>query len=111
MRQYVRKIFNNFLFIHLRRLRQWVLYPSSRQRFVSAFILSRIDFCNAVLAGRPPCMLAPRQLALNAAALIVAGLPERTHITDTLRSLHWLPVAYRIRYQALSCDVRCLQRQ
>ena len=76
-----------------------MLDPSSRQRVVSAFTLSRIDFCNAVLAALPAWTLAPFQRVLNAAARFVAGLPANAHITDTMRSLHWLPVAYRIHYK------------
>ena len=49
-----------------------------------------------------PCLarqLAPLQRVLNAAVRFGAGLPARAHITDTMQSLHWLPVAYRIRYK------------
>ena len=76
-----------------------MLDPSLRQRIVSACILSHIDFCNAVLAGLPACTLAPPQHVLNAAARFVAGMPARAHIADAMRSLNWLPVAYRIRYK------------
>ena len=77
-------------FFQLRRLRQfrWMLDPSSRQQLVSAFILSRIDFCNAVLAGLRACTFAPLQRVLHAAARFVAGLPALAHINDTIRSLH-----------------------
>ena len=51
-----------------------MLDPSSQQRLISAFILSRIDFCNAVLAGLPVCMFAPLQHVLNAAAQFVMSL-------------------------------------
>ena len=76
-----------------------MLDPSSQQPLISAFILSRIDFCNAVLAALPACMLAPLQRVLNAAARFIAGLPAHAHVTDTMRLLHWLPVVYPIRYK------------
>ena len=44
-------------------------------------------------------MLAPLERVPTAAARFVAGLPVRAHITDTMRLLYWLPVAYRIRYE------------
>ena len=96
MRQHVGKL-SSICFFHLRRLREfrYMLDPLSRQRLVSAFILSRIDFCNTVLVG----LLAPLQCVLNAAAWFVAGLPAHAHITDNIWSLHWLPVAYQIRYK------------
>ena len=74
-----------------------MLDSSSRQCLI--FISSRIDFCNAVLAGLPASMLVPLQRVLNAAAQFVASLPARADFTDTMRSLHWQPVAYRIRYK------------
>ena len=46
-------------FYHLRRLRQLrrILSRDLRQRLVSALILSRIDYCNAVLVGLPASSL------------------------------------------------------
>ena len=36
---------------------------------------------------------------LNAPTLFVAGLPASPRFTNTMLSLHWLPVAYRICYK------------
>ena len=69
------------------------------QRLVSAFILSRVDYCNAVLAGLPASTLAPLQRVLNAAARFVTGAAQRAHVTGIMKSLHWLPIAYRIRFK------------
>ena len=61
---------NAFCFFHLRRLR-----PLRRQlgrdvtmRLVSALVLSRLDYCNAVLTGLPASTLAPLRRVLHAAA-------------------------------------------
>ena len=43
----------------------------------------------------------PLQLIQNAAARLVFNLPEFSHVTPLLRSLHWLPVAARIRFKTL----------
>ena len=67
-----------------------------------AFILTRIDYCNAVqpvLANLPDSALAPLQRVLHAAARFVAAIGPRDHITPTLISLHWLPVRQRITYK------------
>ncbi|KAK3542180.1 hypothetical protein QTP86_016416, partial [Hemibagrus guttatus] len=37
----------------------------------------------------------------NAAARLVFNLPKFSHTTPLLRSLHWLPVAARIRFKTL----------
>ena len=85
-------------FFHLRRLRKLrpLIDTASAQRLVSAFILSRVDYCHAVLAGLPTSTLAPLQQVLNAAAHFVAGVISCTHVSGIMKSLHWLPIAYRI---------------
>ena len=77
MRQHVSKL-SSTCFFHLCHLRPFrrMLDPSSQQWFVSAFILSHIDFCNAMLAGLPACMHAPLQHVLNAAERFIASLNE-----------------------------------
>jgi len=66
-------------FFQLRRLRQ-IRRVAVTKRLVSAFILSRLDYCTA-LAGLPQTTLRPLQRALNAAARLVANRGSRDHIT------------------------------
>ena len=68
-------------------------------KLVSAFILSRLDYCNCILAGLPKSTLATLQRVQNAAARLVLGLRPRDHITDGLRQLHWLPIESRIQFK------------
>ena len=68
-------------------------------RFTSAFVLSRIDYCNMVLAELSAVTIAPLWRVVHAAARLVAGLEPREHATQTLRELHWLLAVYRIRYK------------
>ena len=86
-------------FYHLRRFRQLrrLADQPMLQRLVSAFVLSRIDYCNSVLDELPHTTLAPLQRALHAAVRLVAGLGPRDHVTDSMKALHWLPVPYRIK--------------
>ena len=69
------------------------------QRLASAFIMSRVDYCNAVLADLPASTLAPLQWVLIAASCFVAGATLYTHVSGIMKSLHWLPIAYRIRFK------------
>ena len=73
--------------------------PDLTAALFSAFVLSRLDYCNAILAGLPISTIAPLQRAQNAAARVIARLSPRDHVTSTLRELHWLPVPYRITYK------------
>ena len=100
MSQHIEKI-SSTCFFHLRRIRKLrlVLDSSSMQRLLSAFIMSRLDYCNAVLAGLPANTFAPLQRALNAAARLMDGIVAGDRVSDVMRSLHWLPIAYRIRFK------------
>ena len=50
-----------------------------------------------MLGGLSACTIAPLRRVLNAAARVVTGLLVRDHVTDTMRTLHRLPVAYLFR--------------
>ena len=88
-------------FFHLRRHRQlrFVLTSSSMQRFASALIISRILYCNSVLYGLPAITLSPLQRDLHAAMRLVANLGYHDQVTPAMKELHWLPIAYRIKYK------------
>jgi len=68
-------------------------------QITSAFILSRLDYCNIIMAGLPKSSIATLQRVQNAAARLVLGLGPRDPIADGLRQLHWLPTEARIRYK------------
>jgi len=68
---------------------------------VTSLVLSRIDYCNVILAGLPASTIAPLQRVQNAAARLVLRLDRRSHITPSLRELHWLPVNYRIQFKVV----------
>jgi len=75
-------------------------------QLVVALVFSRLDYCNAVLAGLTATTLAPLQRVIHASARLVFGLRPRDHVTSALRALHWLPIAQRIKYKL--CPA-CLQ--
>ena len=57
-------------------------------RLVLAVIMSRLDYCNSVLAGLPQSTLQPLQRVQNAAAQLICDVPYHEHITSYLRELH-----------------------
>ena len=80
---------------HLRRH----LTVDATKKLVSSFVLSRLDYCNSLLAGLPENRLDRLQRVQNNAARLVLGRRGRDHAKPLLRSLHWLPVRARIEYK------------
>jgi hypothetical protein len=75
--------------------------PGTYISLIQALVISRLDYCNSLLAGLPACAIKPLQLIQNAATRLVFNLPKFSHVTPLLRSLHWLPVEARIRYKTM----------
>ena len=69
---------------------------------VSAFALSRIDYCNSLLFGSTHDVTSHLQQIQNYAAQVILCLPKSYNITTHLRSLHWLPVKVRSTYKIAS---------
>ena len=49
----------------------------------------------------PSVRLLKLQRFQNAAAWLISNVPRYSHITSVLRSLHWLPVKFRIDFKIL----------
>jgi len=63
-----------------------------------SIILSRLNYCNSLLAGATSGGLNRLHRIQIQVARSVTSLPQRTHAQPTLTSLHWLPVAYVSAY-------------
>jgi hypothetical protein len=100
LKQHISKV-ASCCYYHIRRLRQVSRFVSRdiMMQLTSAFILSRLDYCNSILAGLPKSSIVTLQRVQNAAARLVLGLGPRDHISDGLRQLHWLPVEARVQYK------------
>jgi len=105
MKEHVAKI-TAACFYDIRRLRQVRrrIGQEVPQQLVLALIMSKLDYCNSVLAGLPTSTLQPLQRVKNAAARLVFGLSRFDHVTPTLIQLHWSSVSYRIKFK-LCCLV------
>ena len=75
MRQHISKIVG-VCFYHLRCLKKVRRILGSRVtcRLVTAFVMSRLDFCNALLAGLLQSTVAPLQRVQNTTVHLVSGL-------------------------------------
>ncbi len=89
-----------FALHNIRKIRPF-LTEHAAQLLVQALVISRLDYCNALLAGLPSNTIKPLQMIQNAAARLVFNEPKRAHVTPLFVSLHWLPVAARIQFKTL----------
>jgi Reverse transcriptase (RNA-dependent DNA polymerase)/Endonuclease-reverse transcriptase len=64
-----------------------------------SLVLSRLDYCNAVLHGAPAGTLQKLQRVQNTAARVVLQAQRRSPSKSLLEQLHWLPVRQRINYK------------
>lgn len=83
-----------------RKIRSF-LSEQATQLLVQALVLSRLDYCNVLLAGLPACTSKPLQLIQNAAARVVFNEPKKAHVTLLFIRLHWLPITARIKFKVL----------
>ncbi len=94
-----------FALYNIKKIRPF-LSEHTTQLLVQALVLSRLDYCNALLAGLPVSSIKPLQLIQNAAARLIFNEPKRMHLTPLFINLHWLPIAARIKFKALMFPYR-----
>ncbi len=85
---------------NIRKIRPF-LTQHAEQLLFQALVISRLNYCNALLAGLPSCTIKPLQMIQNAAARLVFRKPKRAHVTPLFIFLYWLPVAARIKFKTL----------
>ena len=80
-------------------IRHYLTFDATKT-LVSACILSRLDYCNSLLAGYPQSLLKPLQQVQNSAAKLIFKARKSHHCTPLLKDLHWLPIEQRIKYKS-----------
>ncbi|XP_058607621.1 uncharacterized protein LOC131524461 isoform X1 [Onychostoma macrolepis] len=75
-----------FALHNIRKIRPF-LTEHAAQLLVQALVISRLDYCNALLAGLPSNTIKPLQMIQNAAARLVFNEPKRAHVTPLFISL------------------------
>ena len=98
-------------FYHIRDLRRirWYMSLSVDKSIATALVSSRLDYCNSLLHNIAIKDITKLQRVQNCLARVVTRSPRFSRSVPLLKSLHWLPVRYRIifkictiTYQALS---------
>ena len=96
-------------YFELRRLAsiRRFLTSTATATLVSAFVLSRIDYCNSLLFGSTHDVTSHLQRIQNYAVRVILCLPKSSSITIHLKSLHWLPVKVRSTYKIACLFYHC----
>ena len=87
-----------FSLYNIRRIRKYLPFEAAKS-LVQAFVISRIDYCNAILYGLPAIHVNRLQRVQNAAARLLTNTPRYSQITPVMINLHWLPVKFRIIFK------------
>ena len=96
-------------YFELRRLAsiRRFLTSTATATLVSAFVLSRIDYCSSLLFSSTHDVTFHLQQIQNYAARVILRLPLSSSITTCLRSLHWFPVKVRSTYKIACLCYHC----
>ena len=97
-------------YLELRRLAHLRPYLNmdAMKKLVSAFVLSRLDYCNSLFAGLSNDKITKLQRIQNNAARLELKQPKLHHIRPLLKDLHWLPIKARIDYTVALLCFKCL---
>ena len=85
------------------------LTDDALKTLLCAFVLSRLYYCNALLAGSPKHIIEKLQKVQNHAARLVFRCSKFDRVTRLLRSLHWLHVHMKIDYKISSLCFEVLE--
>ena len=104
------KYFCHILVCQLRRIGKIrsFLSTDAANKLAVPLILSRLDYCNSLLAGLPDNKLNKLQRMQNHAAQLVLRKSRHASATALLRTLHWLPVKARIQYKIACLCFQCI---
>ena len=89
----------SFHIYNIRQIRKYLNNDATQMLFHS-IIIGRLDYCNSLLYKVPTVHMSKLQCIQNSAAWLVCST-RFNHIIPLLFSLHWLPVAYHIKFKIL----------
>ncbi|KAK7102473.1 hypothetical protein V1264_020687 [Littorina saxatilis] len=73
-----------------------LLFFDATKTLVCSLILSKFDYCNALLTGIPQHLTDKLQKVQNTAARLIFRAKKHDHIQPLMQQLHWLPISSRI---------------
>ena len=92
---------------NIRSIRTSLTVEACKQ-VVHGLVLSHLDYCNALYMGLPKLDIQRMQRIQNASAKLILNLHKMDSSTEALKTLHWLPIYYRIIFKVLTLVHKCL---
>ena len=71
--------------------------------------ISHLDYANSLLYGLPQVTIQRMQCIQNICARLILRKTNRDSIMDCMKTLHWLPIEYRIKFKILTLTFKCLR--
>eukprot|EP00918_Siedleckia_nematoides_P076757 GHVU01167738.1.p1 GENE.GHVU01167738.1~~GHVU01167738.1.p1 ORF type:complete len:121 (+),score=6.11 GHVU01167738.1:160-522(+) len=87
------------------------LSQNATKVLMQSLVMSHIDYGNGTLNSVADVHLKKLQLVQNKAARLVTGANKYCHITPILADLHWLPVAYRVKFKIILLTFKAIASQ
>ena len=85
-----------------------LLTQEATHTLVWGLVTSHLDYCNAIFAGLPNCLMNILQKVQNTSAKLVTGSKKYDSATSSLYQLHWLPIKTRVDFKILTLIHKCL---
>ena len=74
---------------------------------MQAFVVSKLDYCNSLLAGTTGCQLDKLQCIQNMVCREITNLCKYDHISENMMTLHWLKICERIMFKIALLVYKC----
>ena len=94
----------------LQRIRRHLDLDSAKL-LANGLVSSRLDYCNSFFPGIAETDLTKLQRVLNRLTRVVTKSPPFTRSVPLLRSLHWLPVKYRVHFKICLLTYKALHEE
>ena len=75
---------------------------------IISMVVSHLDYTNSLLTGLPAKTIKIMQNVQNLAPKVILGKHKSESSTECLKTLHWLPIKYRIDYKICTLVFKCL---
>ena len=81
-------------------------------QLINNLVISRIGYCNSLLAGLPASQMERNHFILNYTVRIISGRRKYNHVSPFLRNkLHWLLVPQRVKFKCCLLVYKALHGQ